>query len=583
MNDYESHLHPDRGIFPLSELSTRGAAEFGKLPVMRTWNGSGYDEISYIEFNDRVTSIAQWLINCGMKRNDRIAILGENSPQWAMCYLAIQKAGGVVVPVDSLMPASGIRHIISDSGAKFLFVSGKFMTVVNEMEPVKKLQHIICLDSSQTTADLSFEDIYKKQYSKEIDFPERELDELAAILYTSGTTGYSKGVMLSQMNIMSNVAAASRVFALGTSDTFLSVLPVHHSFECTAGFLLPLYCGCSITFSHSLKSADLIADIKNTNVTLMVGVPLLFEKMHAGILRGIKKKGKKTQVLFNTLLKTVIAGEKMGASLGETLFKTFREKAGLSSVNLFVSGGGPLNPETALFFNRLGIKLLQGYGLTETSPVTHVNPPWKPDHITVGPPIDKVECKIVNPNPLGIGEIAIKGPNVFQGYYNNEEATSETFDEDDWFLTGDLGIIHDNNYLQIKGRKKNMIVTGGGKNVYPEEVEHFINKSKFISESLVLGIERDSGYGEDVGALISPDYEQIDLHFEQKGRKATPEDVHKLIKNTIRSTDAHLAEYKRIKRFRLMETEFEKTSTRKIKRYLYDGEMTNVKNGIKKN
>lgn len=575
MGDYNSHLGQDCEVFPLSELAKRSAKRFGDLPVMRVWTGSGYRETTFTELNKTVNSIAAWIMSHGIVKEDRIAVLGENSPEWAYAYLAAQVAGAVVVPVDSMMPVPGIRHILFDSGAKILFVSGKFLHLLAEMETIKTLDTIVCFIDDQPEADLSLKEVIKSGEAAEVDFPTRTLDENAAILYTSGTTGYSKGVVLSQRNIMSNMIAASRIYPLSSDDTFLSVLPVHHVFECTCGFLLPVYCGCSITYSHSIKSTDLIADIRNTNVTMMVGVPLLYEKMHAGILRGIKKKGKKASTLFASIYKLVAGGAKLGFDLGKPLFRSLREKAGFGSVRFFLSGGGPLNPATAKFFNNLGITMTQGYGLTETSPISHVNPPWKIRHETVGPVIPNVECKIIDIDTSGVGEVCLKGPNVFSGYFNNDEATKAAFD-DGWFLTGDLGMIHSDGYLQIMGRKKNMLVTGGGKNVFPEEIEHYLNKSQFISESLILGVLRESGYGEEVGALIFPDYEQVDLHFESLGKKATRDDVFKLIQSEIKEISKHLQDYKRINRFKIKDVEFEKTSTKKIKRYLYNGDMVGV-------
>ncbi|MCF7811474.1 AMP-binding protein [bacterium] len=581
MDNYESNLRPDKGIFPLNELADRQAEEFGSNPVMRTWNGSGYSEITYTEFRANVNAIAGWLVKEGIKKGDRVAILSENRPEWAAAYLGIQVAGGVVVPVDSMMPPTGLRHIISDSEARILLGSSKFLKDIAEMEKITTLEKSVCFDEECVEDSIPFDMVLQIGNEKKHKFPKRDLDELAAILYTSGTTGHSKGVMLTQNNIMSNVAAASQIFPIDENDVFLSVLPIHHSLECTAGFLLPFYCGCSITYSHSMKSNDLIADIKNTGVTLMIGVPLLFEKMHAGILRGIRKKGKRTQALFNTMFGVVGSGEKLGLELGTKIFKGLREKAGFATVKFFVSGGGPLDPSTAVFFNRLGIKLMQGYGLTETSPVTHVNPPWRVSHETVGPPVPEVECKIIDANQKGVGEILVRGPNIFKGYFNNQEATDEVLEENGWFHTGDLGIIKEDNYLQIMGRKKNLLVTGGGKNVYPEEIEFHLNRGRYISESLVLGMQRDSGYGEDVAALIYPDYEQIDLHFEGSDKKATPDDVYNLIKSEVNEIQKDLEDFKRIRSFRVVEDEFQKTSTRKIKRFLYSGDMVKMDNNGK--
>lgn len=573
---YWNKLRSDRGVVPLSEIIHKTVQDFGgENPAMRRWNGvDGYDELSYGELLERIEAVARWLIDRGIKPGDRVSVLGENRPEWGISYLGIQASGAVAVPCDSMMPAAGIRHIISDSESRLLFVSGKFTEMVEDMAKIKTLEEVICFDPDNTCSKLSFGEVLEKGRGLDGELPKRELGELAAILYTSGTTGHSKGVMLTQMNIASNVAAASRIFDLGPEDTFLSVLPIHHSFEATAGFLLPLYCGCSITYSRSLKSADIIEDIKNTNVTLMVGVPLLFEKMMQGIQRKLKQSGK--DKLVNALMGVAKAGEPFGMKLGKPLFKSLREKAGLTSVRIFVSGGGPLDPPVAYFFNRLGMLLFQGYGLTETSPVTHANLPFKIRHECVGPPVPGVEHKLIDINDQGVGEVCVKGPNIFQGYYKNEEATKETFTEDGWFKTGDLGLIHKDEFLQITGRAKNMLVTYGGKNVYPEEIEFYLNRSPFIAESLVLGIPREKGMGDEVAAMVYPDYEQVDLHFEEKGVKPSDEDVFKLLKTEIKDVQKELADYKRIKTFRIVEEEFQKTSTKKIKRFLYKGDMVKL-------
>lgn len=573
---YWNKLRPDRGIVPLSELIHKTVQDFGgDNPAMRRWNGvDGYDEISYAELLERLEAVARWLIDRGIKPGDRVAVLGENRPEWGISYLGIQASGATAVPCDSMMPTAGIRHILSDSESRLLFVSGRFTEMVDEMASIRTLEDVVCFDSDNDCSKISFDDVLASGRKSKAELPKRELDELAAILYTSGTTGHSKGVMLSQMNIGSNAAAASRIFDIGPGDTFLSVLPIHHSFEATAGFLLPLYCGSSITYARSLKSAEIIEDIKNTGVTIMVGVPLLFEKMMQGIQRKLKQTGK--DKLVNALMGVAKAGEPVGMKLGKVLFKSLREKAGLSTVRIFVSGGGPLDPPVAYFFNRLGLLLFQGYGLTETSPLTHVNLPFKIRHECVGPPAPDIYCKLIDKNDQGVGEVCIKGPNIFQGYYKNEEATKETFTEDGWFKTGDLGIIHKDEFLQITGRAKNMLVTYGGKNVYPEEIEFFLNRSAFIAESLVLGIPREKGMGDEVAAMIYPDYEQIDVHFEELGKKPSDEDVHKLLKKEIKESQKELADYKRIKTFRIVEEEFQKTSTKKIKRFLYKGEMVKI-------
>ncbi|MDP8206102.1 MAG: AMP-binding protein [Candidatus Electryonea clarkiae] len=574
MGSYESHLRDDRGVFPLSELIDKSANDFGDKPVFRTWDGEEYAPLSYTTLRDRVHALARWLLSQGIGKDDNIAVLGENRHEWAASYLAIQMTGAIVVPVDSMLPAPGIRHVLSDSGAKIIFASSRFLEILAEVENIPTLERWICFDKEKIENSLYLEDLIKEGQKLDMAFPKRDLEETAAILYTSGTTGHSKGVMLTNKNIMSNVASASRIFPIGPEDTFLSILPVHHSFEATTGFLLPMYCGCCITFSKSLKRNDILEGISSTGVTMMVGVPLVYEKMHAGILRGARKKGK--EKLLKYLFKVVAVGEKVGLDLGKKLFKSMLENAGFGTVKFFISGGGPLDPETGIFFNRLGIRLMQGYGLTETSPVAHATPPWQLNHICVGHLIPGVEHKIINANDQGVGEVCLKGPNIFKGYYKNEEATKEAFTKDGWFKTGDLGIIHKDDFLQITGREKAMLVTAGGKNVYPEEIEFYLNRNEFVAESVVMGIPRAKGMGDDIAALIHPDYEAVDLHFEKIGKKPTSEDIHQLIKGEIKKIQVNLADYKRIKTFRIHQDEFQKTTKRTVKRFLYTGDMVTV-------
>jgi long-chain acyl-CoA synthetase len=572
MYRYEQHLREDRGIFPLSELAERAANDFGPRMVMRTWNGASYDETTYDEFRDKVSAVARWLVDRGVGKGDRIAVLGENSPEWAQTYLGVQAAGAVIVPVDSIMPSDGIRHIIADSEVRFLFASPKFLRVIVETDPIPTLEETICF-GCEAAESIPWSRVIEEGALSDSPLPKREMDELAAIIYTSGTTGHSKGVMLSQNNIMSNVAALSRILPLGTEDTFLSVLPLHHTYECTVGLLLPLYCGSSITVAHSMKSSDLVAHMRNTNVTIMVGVPLLFEKFFGSIRLKIRKRSAPARGLFQLMYGVVAAGERMGLRLGKAVFRGSREKGGLGTVQYFISGGGPLDPAISVFFNRFGICLLQGYGLTETSPVTHVNLVARIRHGTVGPPMHNVECKIANPDAEGVGEICIRGPNVFTGYYNNEDATREVVKEDGWFHTGDLGRIFPDDYLQITGRLKNVLVTSGGKNVYPEEIEQHLNRSRFIAECMVLAVERDTGYGDEVAAIIYPDHEQVSVHFNALAQKPSDDDVLSLIKREIDHAQRNLEDFKLVRRFHLTKEEFQKTSTRKIKRFLYSGEI----------
>lgn len=300
----------------------------------------------------------------------------------------------------------------------------------------------------------------------------------------------------------------------------------------------------------------------------MLGVPLLFEKMYAGLQRNIRQKPPLTRVLFRTFL-GVVKGTRMlfRARIGGTVFRGLREKAGLNSIRLMISGGAALSPKIAQAFNHLGLRLFQGYGLTETSPVLAINPPYRSRHRSVGVPIPGAEVRILDPDTEGIGEIAAKGDCVMAGYYRNPEATSEAI-EDGWLRTGDSGWIDKEGYLYISGRLKNVIVTRGGKNVYPEEIENVLNRSPYILESMVYSAENAEGGDEEIRAMVVPDYEYISQLADEQGRTFSDEEIEALVQGEVVKSCSEIAEYKRIRQVKIRSEEFPKTSTRKIKRHM---------------
>ncbi len=573
------NVRPHKGIMPIPEVLSNTAKEFGSKLAMQRFSGGKWEQFTYESLNTLVTRLAGGLLKLGLKPKDHIGILGENRPRWCASYLAIQRMGGICVPLDSMMSDVEIHHIIKESGVKAVLVTDKFLGIVLDAE-VEDLT-IIDIDNGNRTGTLKFDDVLLDEGSKP-QFPKIGLDDLAAIIFTSGTTGYSKGVMLTHRNLASNVASIYSIILLDEDSSFVSVLPLHHTFEATAGFLFPIYIGASITYARSLKSKELLEDIANNNANLMVGVPLLFEKMYQGITRKLQKLPIVKKSMINLFYQISKGASALGKKdMGRTLFKSLREKAGLNTIKYFVSGGAALPPYIAEFFNLLGIRLFQGYGLTETSPVLTVNYPDDPQHESVGLPIPGVELKIFDKNEAGIGEIAARGDNIFKGYYKNEAATKEAF-RDGWFLTGDLGWIDDEGFLYITGRKKNLLVTGGGKNVYPEEIEALLNKQDHILESLVLGVPRPGGRGDEVEALIVPDYEFLDKEADEKGIEWTPEKIEEVIKKEVEEVCKNLAEYKRIKKFSIHTEEFAKTSTKKIKRYLYQQKYLDIDNSNNK-
>ena len=557
-----------RGIFPIPEIVRRGAEEFGSRPALIKRTSRGDEITTYDDLFRDVKLVARGLRDLGVGQGDKVALLGHNSPEWAKAYLGTSLASATCVPIDSLLTQNEITHLLGDSSARVAFVSTRFLDLIlDSLLGLHSLRHIIVTDWEEgkpPEGAIPWKEFLKRgdRASGLGDGP--DLDSLAAIIYTSGTTGRPKGVMLTHKNIVSDCAACYQAVKIG-HERFLSVLPMHHTFECTAGFLLPLYSGCTITFARSLKSKYIIEDLKASRATVMLGVPLLFQKMLDGIKRGVEKAPYRKRLAFNAMMRIVKAGEKVGRDhLGRIFFRGLREKAGLGDLRYLIVGGAPVRAQIPRDFRRLGIMMLQGYGLTEASPVLTINPEEAPKDTSIGKPLPGVEVKVVDPDDNGVGELAFRGPMVMKGYYNAPKATREGLTDDGWLLTGDLGWIDQNDYCYISGRSKNLIVTPAGKNVYPEEIEAILCDSPHILETMVYGKPLPTG-GEEVRALIVPDYETIGELY--RGPLSESE-INGLISKDVKRVNNMLAGYKRIKSFKIRDEEFPKTSTRKIKRHL---------------
>ncbi len=545
-----------------------------KQIVMQIKRAGEYQKYTYEEFWNNIVLISRGLRKSFFLPGERAGIYGENRPEWGMSYFGISKAGGIIVPLDAQLPSSELEHICNHAKVKVIFTSKKYIDNVKEIfREVPSLKKIVCFDKVKADKHIIFfKDFLKKGQSYKLPLLHKiKSSDVMAILYTSGTTGLSKGVMLTQKNVISDVEMTSQMILLSENDTFLSVLPIHHAFEGTAGFILPLYSGASITYAESLKSRNILDNIKETNVTIMLGVPLLFEKLYNGILKAVKEKPIPVKMIFNASMGVVKTVRKlMNKKIGRKVFLSLREKAGLSSIRFFFSGGGPLRPDVAEGFDNLGLSILQGYGLTETSPVVSLSTAEYVNYYSIGLPVPEVEFKIDQPDEKGIGEILLKGPMIMKGYYKNKSATREVIKKG-WFYTGDLGYIDEKGFIYITGRKKNLIVTQGGKNVFPEEIEAKLNMSHFILESMVYGMPvSKADKGEKVYAIIVPDYETIDMHTRHTGVKInTKEKIEHLINSEVKKVNMNLLPYKRIAGFKLHQEELIKTSTKKIKRYLY--------------
>lgn len=576
-------VRPGIGWFTIPEMLERSCTLYKDQMALMMREGENWITFTYEDMYDYVKRLAKYLRDeLGLQKGDKAAIIGDNSPYWAISYFALHWLGVTVIPVDARLKIPEIKFILSDSESSLIIAQDRFLDDILEVQKdVPTLKHIISKQPNRYNIT-SFDDIFKKVKTG-IPKANVSLDDYAVILYTSGTTGISKGVVLSHKNIMSDVDSAYQTLEYGPGDTFFSVSPIHHVYEQTCGMVVPIAGGASIAYASSLKSKIMIEEMQYVRPSVLLAVPLLLEKIVEGIFSKVQKSG--------VLLRTVFAGLRgtsrafdtfLGGRASKVLFRSVRAQLGMDSLKYLVSGGAALPRWVSKSLEEMGFPILQGYGLSETSPLITLNPLCCPRNESVGLPVPYAEIKIHEPNAEGIGEIAVKGPMVMVGYYKNEEATKAVFTEDGWFLTGDMGYIDKDGYVYITGRKKSVIVTAGGKNVYPEEVEAALLRSPYIQEVLVLGAYDPEKKKEDIHAIIYPNFENVQQYFDDMGIKnPTMDDIYKLIDREIETFCNDLAEYKRVRKFTVREEEFPKTTSMKIKRYLFEQQYREIKKGKK--
>jgi long-chain acyl-CoA synthetase len=523
-------------------------------------------KVTYHSLLRNIVKFGVALKNLGVKERSHIAIIGDNRVQWGISYLTSMCFNYVVVPIDKNLAINEVLNIIHESDAIAIIFSDAFDSVFRERQAsLKKLKHYISMDLlASKDGFISMSEVIDKSPGCRVeDLPVIDSGEIAEIIFTSGSLGRAKAVMLSQKNISSNLIAMVSMFFIYPEDRFLSVLPMHHTYECTCGFLCPLYAGASVHYARSLKTV--VEDLGSVKATMLLGVPLLFDKMFKRIYKAIHEK-KLTSMIIGPLITMSDFVERVGwRSFKKIIFKEIHERFG-GSIRCFIAGGAAQDPMVAKGLREFGFNFAQGYGLTETAPILTLNriDAFKDD--AAGLPLPSVEITINKPDIEGIGEVWAKGPNVMMGYYKNESATKDAF-EDGWFKTGDLGRIDEDGFLHICGRKKNVIISNSGKNVFPEEIEDVLNRSSFVLESFVYG-EEDAKLKEIIAAQIVVDAEAFIEFSEMKGVKITPELLHAVIAEEIRKTNEQLSSYKQIRKFKIRDQEFEKTTTQKIKRYL---------------
>ena len=513
-------------------------------------------KVTYEEFKNDVVYVGTCLLEKGFE-NKRIAVIGKNSYKWCVSYLAASIVG-IVVPLDKELHTDDIINFMNVSQTACILGDKKILDNISDnIEKVENpdTEFIVFennFDKTLNEGKAAYLDGYKKFDDITID-----PDELRILLFTSGTTGSAKGVCLSQRNICSNILSIYGIVKVRRSDLFFSILPLHHTYECTIGFLLPIYSGASIAHCEGLRY--IAKNMQEFHPSVILCVPLLLENVHKNIVKNMnktlpdkyKKENNENPYYDLPFIIKKIVRNKVKNTLGGRL-------------RVFIVGAAAANPEVVADFRALHLNTLQGYGLTECSPLVAGNTDFFQKDDSCGLPIPNVEYKIENPNDEGVGEIIVKGPNVMLGYYEDEEKTKQTI-IDGWFHTGDLGKIDENGYLYITGRCKSVIVTKNGKNIYPEEVEYYLNDNPLISEALVLGIQKENDDETYINAQIYPNIEAITEHL--KGSVPTKKEIWKIISDVVSNVNNKLPNYKHIKSFGIRDKEFEKTTTQKIKRY----------------
>lgn len=544
----------------LPELLSAAARKWPNRTYLQTREGEHIHEHSFAEVRQTAQALATGLLAWGVHPGDRIALLSENRVEWVTAYFGILCAGAIAVPLDSLMEPSEIVAILHAARAKMLLTTRKFEVALRAAAPnaVAELP-VFLLEAEAGAASLA----HLAQHPVDRPLPAAAPDSVAVIIFTSGTTGYSKGVVLMHSNLTSDVMAFVQTGLISPDDNFHLILPLHHTYSSTVNMLGALAVGARATFGTSYKSRDIVDDIRIGKVTLLVGVPQIFENMMNGMLRAVSEAPRVKRMLFRTFYRVSQWSDALGMPLGQSLFRSLRRKAGLDGLRAMISGGAALPPFVNRFFQRLGFALLQGYGLTETSPVVSVNLPGRNRIGSVGPALPGVAFKIENPDASGVGEICVRGPMVMQGYFENPEATAAVL-RDGWFHTGDAGYLDRDGYLFITGRIKNIIVTAAGKNIYPEEIEARLNAAPYILESLVLPDIGRKG-GEELAALIVPDAAAL-AAANDRGEEV---DLESAVNFAVEEYNRAAPAYRRLRKWRIYDGEFEKTSTRKIRRYIY--------------
>ena len=563
-------------IKSLRDLVETSAELYGDKILYIYKRGEARYSFSYNDYRRDLYRLGEGMSRIGLM-GGTVAVIGESCPEYMTAYIAAVSGGGVIVPLDRDLGHAEIARFADLSGAEAVFYTEQFNDVLpslaEQMPQVRYFIPIAPAEGSDTTdGSSSAGDAVILPYSELLALGDKAMEEgdrsfldydctadmsqMSALLFTSGTTGTSKGVMLSHANLVASVNAASRGTIFGPDNTFVDLLPMHHSYEITCGHLGAANLGGTVYINDSLKNT--LRSITTFKPDSLIVVPLYVETMHKRIWAEIARKGMTRRV--RALMKASSAMHRAGIDIRRKLFKQILDGLG-GNLRYIICGGAPLSPELVRDFDAFGIEICEGYGITECSPLIAVNRHGKVRLRSVGQPVDNCEVRIADPSADGTGEIEARGRNVMLGYFGNEEATAEVFTEDGWFRTGDVGYMDADGYIYITGRKKNIIILSNGKNIFPEEIEEHLYTSPLIGECVVIGRKNSAGDTR-ITAVIYPSDEAAELEGKSEEEKLA------LIRDAVNTINRSLPVYKQVRDVELRSEEFEKTTTRKIKRFL---------------
>jgi long-chain acyl-CoA synthetase len=509
---------------------------------------------TYNEVQKLVNQLADFMVMNGLKHGDRVGLTGKNSPEWGITYLAALFAGAIIVPVDHSLSVQEIDNLFDFAEVKMIF---------SDVDKLEKLENKRGVSSFCLEKDDRFTYVMDCMgtESQPRELPKSE--EMAAILFTSGTTGTPKGVMLSHRNLVADCYMAQSLMNIYSTDVFYAILPIHHAYTMLAVFIEALSVGASIVFGKKLVVSAIFKEMKEAHVTMFLAVPMLYNKLLSGLMKGVKEKGPVVNGLIHALMGISGFCKKVfHFNPGKKMFGFLLKKVSLDSNRICISGGGPLPASTFKRYNQLGIDFVQGYGLTETSPILTLNPIFDYIETSIGQVIANTEVKVVDPDSDGNGLLYFRGPSIMMGYYKNPEATSEVIDKDGWINTGDIGHVDSRNYVYLTGRAKNIIVTEGGKNVFPEEIEDAFQLYYDIEQICCVGYTLNAELkSEAVCALILPS--QSCMKELGNDEAAIRSHVEKIVENVNKT----LLPYQRIHKTIVVNEPFELSSTNKVKRF----------------